>query len=90
MLSLGVGAIPGRRGMQLRQSGILPRVTARAVTKGGGVTFSGAGVIVRPSVGKVVIAIETETESGDRSQWRGAKHEKVVRCSGCRESPDLR
>lgn len=78
--------------MQLRQSGILPRVTVRAVTKGGGVTFSGGGVIMRPSADKVVIAreTETETESGDRSQWRGARHEKVVRCSGCRESPELR
>lgn len=76
--------------MQLRQSGILPRVTVRAVTKGGGVTFSGGGVIMRPNADKVVIVRETETESGDRGQWRGARHEKVVRCSGCRESPDLR
>ena len=50
--------------MRLRLNGTLPLVTARAAIRGGGMTFSGVAVILRPSAGRVVI--ETETESGER------------------------
>ena len=65
-------------------------MTVRAVTKGCGMTFSGAGVIMRPSADKVAIATEIEIESGDRSQWGGVENEKMVRCFGCCESANLR
>jgi len=44
-------------------------VMARAVTKSGGMTFSGAGVILRPSAGRAAIA--TETENGERRLRKG-------------------
>jgi hypothetical protein len=59
-LSSGVCAILERSVMRLRWSATSSRVTVRAVTKGCGMTFSGAGVIRGRNVGKVAIATEIE------------------------------
>lgn len=60
-------------------SGTSSPVMARAVTRGGGMTFSGVGVILRPSVDRA--AIKTETENGERRLQRGGQDEEMARCS---------
>jgi hypothetical protein len=58
--------------MLQRWSGTSSPETARAVTKGGGMTFSGGGVILRPSAGRAAIATEN-VKKQEENTWKEFK-----------------